>query len=400
MPAIDVVVENRETGQTTVHTFQNSEVRLGRSPINNLAIDRPFISSYHAVLQFDGVTGSICDLGSLNGTVVDSVRLTKDVPVPITVNSRIQIGTLHITLRPAGMQFSPGPAMPAGLPPSPLPGPSATPPEWNPVPTTPNSPNPGSHASFTPVYPQGAAPPVASGAAWAPAYPPASVAPAGLSPVYPQSLIATPSAPPVVKPASRVPAPPVASPPMVRPASHPLPPTKPERPVSHQGGAPAPGRSGAIQDSFATCLEAFVRSFLELRKGYQAFGQEMGLTVLGGNTPLYRSQTQEEILQYLLDPAANREARLRELSDVFRVFMSHELALLNGVKAGVRELIKELDPETVDSAGKARKSRSRNQHERYIEHYQQVTEDDGHSHVFGLAFQQAYANSIRGKGKP
>jgi predicted component of type VI protein secretion system len=137
-----------------------------------------------------------------------------------------------------------------------------------------------------------------------------------------------------------------------------------------------------------------------MRRGYQAFGQEMGLALFGGNSPLRRAQDPAEILQYLLDPAADRPTRLAELGEIFRVFMTHELALLAGVKAGLRDLLKELDPDlALEDMPKSRGLLSRDEKNfgRYREHYERVTEDDGHSLLFGPSFRQAYARRIEEK---
>ena len=137
-----------------------------------------------------------------------------------------------------------------------------------------------------------------------------------------------------------------------------------------------------------------------MRRGYQAFGQEMGLALVGGNSPLHRAQDPAEILEYLLDPAADRSSRLTELNEIFRVFMAHELALLAGVKAGLKDLLKELDPDlAIEEMPRSRGllSRDEKNFERYREHYERVTEDEGHSLLFGPSFRQAYARRIEEK---
>jgi len=360
MPSIDVFVQDADTGQSTTYSFSQSEVRLGRSPVNNLVFDLPYVSSYHVLIQFDGVTGTVCDLGSRNGTVLDSTRLKKDVPVPITVRSVIRIGNLAIRVGPSGMAFS---AVSVGAP------------------------QPGYSA--------------AAGAVGAISAPPKGGGPE-MAPVYPSSVVAEFSSltGPASPPAGREPAAeprrvfPLGSAPSSLPLFRTAPPPGAARPDSvSDAERPLDG----AQVARAACLETFARGFLEMRRGYQAFGQEMGLVLAAGNSPLHHSQNKDEILQYLLDPAVDRRSRLAELEKMFRVLMTHEIALLAGVKAGLKDLLRELDPElVVEGQPKSRGflSREDKNMERYREHYERVTEDDGHSLLFGQSFRQAYARIV------
>ncbi len=73
----------------------------------------------------------------------------------------------------------------------------------------------------------------------------------------------------------------------------------------------------------------------------------------------------------------------------------HEVALLNGVKAGVRQLLVELDPEQGyaknGGGGIGLLDRSL---KRYREFFTSTTEDDGQSIVFGPEFARAYADAL------
>jgi pSer/pThr/pTyr-binding forkhead associated (FHA) protein len=55
-------------------TFSTS-LSIGRNPDNDLVIDHPMVSSWHAAIEWDGERWRIKDLGSSNGTSVNDKRL-------------------------------------------------------------------------------------------------------------------------------------------------------------------------------------------------------------------------------------------------------------------------------------------------------------------------------------
>jgi hypothetical protein len=63
--------------------------------------DRVWCSRQHALLHFDEGAGTITleDLNSSNGTYVNRDRVYPGQPRPLSVNDRIQIGTVHLTLK-------------------------------------------------------------------------------------------------------------------------------------------------------------------------------------------------------------------------------------------------------------------------------------------------------------
>jgi type VI secretion system protein len=157
------------------------------------------------------------------------------------------------------------------------------------------------------------------------------------------------------------------------------------------------GQERAFAETLAAVADAFARGLVELKKGLKEFGEGMGVRAVGGHSPLHRSQSASEVLAYLLDPNADTHERLEQLVDLFADLMIHEVALLSGVKAGVRQLIAELDPER----GYARSDEGRGgpglfdrSLKRYREFFKSATEDDGQSTVFGSEFAKAYANAL------
>jgi predicted component of type VI protein secretion system len=156
------------------------------------------------------------------------------------------------------------------------------------------------------------------------------------------------------------------------------------------------GPERAFAETLAAVADAFARGLIELKNGLKEFGEGIGVRAVGGHSPLHRSQGASEILAYLLDPNADTHARLEQLVDLFADLMIHEVALLNGVKAGVRQLLAELDPEqgyAQTEGGRSIGLLDRSL-KRYREFFKAATEDDGQSIVFGPEFARAYADAL------
>jgi pSer/pThr/pTyr-binding forkhead associated (FHA) protein len=52
---------------------------LGRAPDCDIRVNHPVVSNHHCMLVFDGAAWSVQDLKSRNGTLVNSVPVTKQV---------------------------------------------------------------------------------------------------------------------------------------------------------------------------------------------------------------------------------------------------------------------------------------------------------------------------------
>ncbi|WP_338865774.1 FHA domain-containing protein [Myxococcus stipitatus] len=105
--------------------------------------------------------------------------------------------------------------------------------------------------------------------------------------------------------------------------------------------------SGADIDRFlerlAGVLETFGQAFVELRQGHDQFGQEMAVTMVRDVTPLSKSKNSREVLRYLLDwKTGDGGERVKELMGGFVDVMIHQIALLNGMRDGVRALLERL----------------------------------------------------------
>ncbi|AKT38896.1 type VI secretion system-associated FHA domain protein [Chondromyces crocatus] len=80
------------------YTFERFPVRIGRNQLNDLHIDRPYVSQFHAAIDVRDRQLFVRDLGSTNGTVFAGHRLARDTPVEITQTPEITIGPIVIRL--------------------------------------------------------------------------------------------------------------------------------------------------------------------------------------------------------------------------------------------------------------------------------------------------------------
>ncbi len=96
--ALAARVFDTQANQSFDVTFDRFPVRLGRNQLNDLPIDRPYVSQFHA--SFDVRDGRIFlrDLGSTNGTVYAGQRLQRDTPIDVTNQPEVAIGPIIIRL--------------------------------------------------------------------------------------------------------------------------------------------------------------------------------------------------------------------------------------------------------------------------------------------------------------
>ena len=83
-------------------TKDNAFVRritLGRTGNNDIEIDAPSVSRFHAWFQRDEPTDgwAIVDAGSKNGTQVAGKKLTPKKPVQLTNNTKVKVGHVELT---------------------------------------------------------------------------------------------------------------------------------------------------------------------------------------------------------------------------------------------------------------------------------------------------------------
>lgn len=78
--------------------FLGSPVRIGRNPLNEIPIDHPMISQWHAVIRFDETKNEVVlmDLGSTNGTSLNGNRLAARQPVVVSMTDHVFFGPLRV----------------------------------------------------------------------------------------------------------------------------------------------------------------------------------------------------------------------------------------------------------------------------------------------------------------
>jgi predicted component of type VI protein secretion system len=110
---IEMTVKISGSAADRTLTFSESPVRVGRNQLNDIAIDDPFISQWHGLIRFgeDGITYS--DLGSTNGSIIEGVRLSTNVPNQLTDRSCILLGRIELAVSMRSRELT-GPRMTIG----------------------------------------------------------------------------------------------------------------------------------------------------------------------------------------------------------------------------------------------------------------------------------------------
>jgi predicted component of type VI protein secretion system len=98
MLPLRVRVEDLDGKGSEAYAFLRSPVRVGRGDLNDLRLDRPYVSSWHGVIQFDDEGIRFIDLGSTNGTYLDGARLERNRPAAILGTSELVVGRLRLVL--------------------------------------------------------------------------------------------------------------------------------------------------------------------------------------------------------------------------------------------------------------------------------------------------------------
>jgi type VI secretion system protein ImpI len=386
-----VNVEDTEAGTSEQFAFIRSPVRIGRGELNDLPLQRPFVSTYHGLLQFDDQEARYLDLGSLNGSTLGGVRLEKNAPAVLGPGAELVIGTLRLTFarRSTVERLVPRQMTAFGLRASSFLQPleeAPAPPPMTALQEPSSAPGDEPSSTAAPAVDVDVAVDAAADAAAAAALDAASLElnlqflsyrgawehlRASLSAVL-DGLDGSARRAAFTKLSALYPA--LAAEPQFRelgglsPGA--TPPPEVAAPVPDRGapesreGADAPRLLRAFVEAYlgerslargedvravlehvAGVLETFARSFLELRRGYEEFGSEMGIRTLRGEGAIYKVRDAPQLLAYVLDPGAS--GREQELQRAFADFMLHQVALLRGIVEGARALLDRVGPDTI-----------------------------------------------------
>jgi type VI secretion system protein ImpI len=364
-----VEVADTERKLRQEYTFEISPIRVGRSPLNDLPLDRSFVSHCHGVLRFDAGRCDFMDLGSTNGTYVSGSRLSKNQPVPLGTNTVLMIGTLELRVRlesaprdraraSASYAFRPSDInLPVAERQSPAPPPHAlpTPALGHVIDAGQGGGSGQAHGSAGSERPWGSSAGSERGeslaslfanyrASWT-----ATMAavmrdvPSGVSrEAYGQRLLA--EYPELAQESEfrrwlGTDRGALSSPP------------RPSNGRVQSGLGRALGLGDAVDDvalaeRAAKLLERFAQTFLELRRGQRQLATEVGGTPPADDT-LSTLADARSVLSFLLDLRTSN-ARIDELSRAYADLMLHQVALINGFHAGARELVSQLSPDAIE----------------------------------------------------
>ncbi len=448
MTAVAIRVFDSEAGTTIDYAYNASPVRIGRNPLNDLTLPFPFVSGWHAVVRFDDSGAKFFDLGSTNGTLHNGRRVQAGEPIPIAGEVSLTIGKLELRIRqnatasagapasaPAPLQMSPvapnpaayaptsvhvSPAMPApvnttSVPNVPAAGQAQQPHAHQPAPSPPG---PGGrpnamataavdmgdvHQSVNQLRPHYDAYRKAwmgmfhelAGAISAMPDQTHGYALSIMQREFPE-IVDEPEFKRMAQDAGAVRA---SAKPAAGGTSSAV--ARLARSIRPED---APPSTPAEEDRFLATVEdvlrASAKALVELQKGQEQFGSEMGVRTIKEYTALHAAGSAEAVLAYLLDWKAGGSARTQELVGVYADLMIHQVALINGLMEGVRGLLARLSPQEIErgvNAGWA--TRAAAVWKKYVERHEQLARDDKAltSVVFGSEFARAYAE-VGGEG--
>jgi type VI secretion system protein ImpI len=98
LTGVRIAIRDEQSGDVRARAFSRLPVRIGRNPLNDLQLDEPFISQFHAVLEVDEQGHlALRDLGSRNGTMIGGQRVPS--------NERLGLGSSEASFSVLGLTF-------------------------------------------------------------------------------------------------------------------------------------------------------------------------------------------------------------------------------------------------------------------------------------------------------
>jgi type VI secretion system protein ImpI len=353
MPAALVArVFDTQANQQFDVTFERFPVRIGRNQLNDLQIDRPYVSQFHAAIDVRERQIFVRDLGSTNGTVFSGHRLVRDQPIEVTATPEISVGPVVIRFgfveteakKPAATKEAAN-VLDLGDSSS---GANAALAKPKPIP-------PGGEDPFIrQVIPYIEAYRAAWGAVYRVIYDHLTRLPPELRTNYIKRLgLEHPSVnleTDFQKIAQYYGVDPRSLGEMTPQGAALAALTELSRQLVPEGRPPedVAGVVGFVRHLRDT-LEVFLKCFVSLRDGYKEF--ETGVLAKDRESiatdRVTTAKDAKELGSVLLGPGAAPEAT-RQVNDVFVEVMSHQVALLNGVMEGVKTLLVQLSPRSIE----------------------------------------------------
>jgi type VI secretion system protein ImpI len=395
-------VIDTQANQQFEATFERFPVRIGRNQLNDLQIDRPYVSQFHAAIDLRDRQIFVRDLGSTNGTVYQGRRLVRDQPIDVTAVPEINIGpiVMRISLVEAAKKAPPreggnvldmndASGVTAMARPKPIP--------------------PGAEDPFIrQVVPYIEAYRAAWGAVYRVIYDHLTRIPAEMRTNYIKRLGLEHAS--VVletdfqkiaqyygvdaRQLGEMSAPQAALAALSELSRTLVPDARPPEDVN-----------GVVTfvRRLRDVLEVFLKCFCSLRDGYKEF--ETGVLARDRDSVtsdrVANAKDAKELAAVLVGPSAAPEAT-RQVNDVFVEVMSHQVALLNGVMEGVKSLLVQLSPKSIEEEFDRRGKKAglfSNKYEAlwkfYEERHGDYSGEDKQTFliIFGPQFSKAYAAS-------
>jgi type VI secretion system protein ImpI len=393
-------VIDTQANQSFDATFERFPIRIGRNQLNDLHIDRPFVSQFHAAVDVRDGQIQLRDLGSTNGTVYGGQRLARDTTIDITGAPEVHIG-------PVVIRFGLVSAAPKKQP---------TAREGTMLDFGEGGVSAAALSQRKPIAPGAEDPYIRQLVPYVEAYRGAWVA------VYRVVYDHLTRLPPDVRTSYikrlGVEHPQVNSEPDFQKVAkyygvdtnqlgELAPPQAALAALAELATTLAPGTkppddvAGVLNFArrMRDSMEVFLKCFISLRDGYKAFEAEMLARDRGAQTDqVAAAKDSGELGRILLAPPPNADTA-RQLHDIFVDVMSHQVALLNGVMEGIRSLLKTLSPRAIE-AELERKGKKGLFSSRYEELWKLYEERHGDysgedkqivSVIFGPQFERAYA---------
>ena len=94
--ALTAHIVDSQSNQSFETRYARFPVRIGRNQLNDLHIDRPYVSQFHAAIEVNDNKIWVKDLGSTNGTVYRGQKMERDQPIDVTAMPELHIGPVVI----------------------------------------------------------------------------------------------------------------------------------------------------------------------------------------------------------------------------------------------------------------------------------------------------------------
>ncbi len=344
-------VFDTQANQSFEATFERFPVRVGRNQLNDLPIDRPYVSQFHAAFEVRNDSQLfVKDLGSTNGTLYKGQRLVRDQPIDITAAPEVTIGPIVIRLglaqaqqkafeetKEAGvLDFGQGPETTRALAH-----------KFGAVPPGAEDPYIRQVAPYVEAYRQ----------AWQTVYRviydhltrlPPDVRNAYLRRLgYENPAISLETDFRKIAQYYGV---------DLRSFTQAGPGQAALAALSELASSLAPGTKVpddvpsvlSFSKRLRDALDVFLRSFVSLRDGYQEFSKEVLVQEKVARDPVTTAKDAKELGVVLLGHNAGPDTS-HSLKNTFVEVMSHQVALMNGVMEGVKQLLERLSPKSLEA---------------------------------------------------